>query len=494
MKNRLIAILVVLVSGLCHAQDFDHSSHTKSVETFVQGFNTQDYRLMKKPLALVGKLLVGKKRLKNAFGSFYTKYGALKIDTIIYTSVYNGTAELKSKSHPHKRTFLTFNFNESGKLQGFGFGYPTFVFKQEEENTERITESKRLEIIDSLVSKAASQSVPRNFNGTVLVTKSEHILYKKHVGYSNFESQQLINDSTLFLLASCSKQFTAVAIMMLQKKSLLNITDKVKQHLTGFPYANITIEHLLTHTSGLPSYFPLIEKYGDKSDFISNVDVLNLLIEHKRDLRFEPNSRFEYCNTGYVLLSLIIESASGQSYSEFLESNIFEPLGMKHTKVYNRRKENNTISNYAFGYVYSGKQEKYLLPDSTENMRYVSYMDGITGDDGVSSCTQDLQKWIRGLRKNKILGDASMRQITTSHTLVDGTKTNYGYGFITREGKGIENLYYHTGSWPGYSAILVELVDRQESVIILCNTHYDNLTFLADEIIYTLRKCNGVTE
>lgn len=488
MKKNFLVVAVLLTCSLSNAQTFDFENHTSSVETFVQGFNHQDYGQMKKPIGFIGKVLISKKRLKAEFGSFYNKYGELKVDTILYSSMYNGSAEFKSETHPHKRIFMTFNFSKKGKFQGFGFGYPTFVYKQNSTIHSNLSETKKYQIIDSIVKLESNRPAQTNFNGCILISKKDSIAYKKNVGYSDFESQQPLNDTSMFLLASCSKQFTAVAIMMLQEEGQLNIKDNVKEHLPNFPYDNITIKNLLTHTSGLPSYFPLIKKYGDKSDFNINADVLNLLIDHKQDLRFIPNYRFEYSNTGYVILSLIIESASNQSYKDFLESKIFQPLEMNHTLVYNRRKENNSIPNYALGYVYSPEHQKYMLPDSLPHTRYVSYMDGITGDDGISSCILDLQKWERALWNNTLFSSETFNTMISSHILGNGNNTNYGFGFITRRGVGIEDIIYHTGSWPGYSSMIIEIVESNECVIILTNIPYDRLTFLADEILYTLKR------
>jgi len=488
MKKIFLAVVGLLTCSLSNAQTFNFDNHTSSVETFVQGFNDQNYGQMKKPIGFTGKVLISKKRLKAEFSSFYDKYGELKIDTIIYSSIYNGNTELKSETHPHKRIFMTFNFSNKGKFQGFGFGYPTFVYKQNPPITTNLSKTKKYQIIDSIVVLESNRPAPINFNGCILISKKDSIVYKKNVGYSDFESHQPLNDTSMFLLASCSKQFTAVAIMILHEEGQLNIKDKVKEHLPNFPYDNITIENLLTHTSGLPSYFPLIKKYGDKSNFNTNTDVLNLLIDHKQELRFIPNSRFEYSNTGYVILSLIIESASNQSYKDFLESKVFQPLSMNHTLVYNRRKENNSIPNYALGYVYSAEHKKYILPDSLSRTQYVSYMDGITGDDGISSCVLDLQKWMLGLRNNTLITSKSFKSTTSSHTLANGKKTNYGFGFITRKGEGIEDIIYHTGSWPGYSTMMIEAIESNYCVIILSNTSYHNLSFLADEILYTLKR------
>jgi len=492
-KFKQMTKYIFLFSGLfshiiSFAQADKFANHNHSIKTFIQAYNQQDYRLMQKPIGFIGKVLISKKMLQKEFGSFHNKYGELSIDTIVYNSIYNGTAELKSKTYPQSRLFMTFNFNDSGKFEGFGFGYPTFVYKKNRETYSQISNAKRFQIIDSIIDAKSILPAPKNFNGCVLVSKNDSTYYKSCKGYADFDILQPLNDTSLFLLASCTKQFTAMAIMLLQEEKKLDISDKVSKYLPGFPYPDITIENLLTHTSGLPGYFSLIKKYGDKRDFITNKDVLNLLIDHKQKLRFIPGTRFEYSNTGYVILSLLIESASGTSYKEYVESKIFKPLNMHHSVVYNRRKEKNIIPNYALGYIYSDQLKKHILPDSMKQKQYVTYMDGITGDDGISSTTLELELWMKAFKNNTLIDAGSTKLMTSSHVLKNGTKTNYGFGLVVRSGDDIENMIYHTGSWPGYSTMMIELTERNERIIILANTDYDDLTFLADEIIYTLLK------
>ena len=116
----------------------------------------------------------------------------------------------------------------------------------------------------------------------------------------------------------------------------------------------------------------------------------------------------------------------------------------------------------------------------------MSYMDGITGDDGLSSCVSDLNKWSHCLRSGKIINTTSLAQMYTPHKLASGAGTNYGYGVMIRRGDGIENLTYHTGSWPGYTTLMLNLEESNQQVFILSNNYYDDQTFLADEIITTL--------
>lgn len=476
----LTSFMIISWSILCQSEGKE--THNESVKTIVEAFNKHDYRLMQKPWGTIGKLIISKKRLRKEFFPVSEKLGDAKIDTVIFSSSYNATVELKFEKYPLQKVFLSINFSENGKVQGLGYGYPTMVYRK---NNSPISDSWSNEVItqkiDSIFSKYATKSV-KSFNGCILVTRGEDILFEGSNGYADFEKKTINNDSTRFLLASCSKQFTACAIMRLHEQGKLNYSDKVITYLPDFPYESITIEHLLTHTSGLPDYFVLLDKYWDKSTFATNNDVYDLLKEKKQALLFNPNDDFSYSNTGYVILSVLIEKISGSSYGEFLNDQFFKPLHMNQTVVYNRRKENNSLENYASGYVYSRELNKYVLPDSLKNYNFVSYMDGITGDDGVSSSIHDLKRWNEALRNTTVLSKESLEIATTKHKLTSGKEIEYGFGFFLKQGNGIENMIYHTGGWPGYTTLILRFQDRAESIIILSNNEYDNFSFLADEI------------
>lgn len=487
MKNVLLFGFFLFACSHLIAQVNPFEEHAQSIGIFVDGLNQQDYRRMQKPLGFIGKAIITKGMLKKEFEPFHQKYGPATIDTIVFSSVYNGNAVLTFDQFPEKKSYLTFNFSENGKVQGFGFGYPILLYKKRNSPAlSPLSADEKVLRIDSLFKRRSNAQSPRQFNGCILVTDHDEVIYKNCSGYSNFDQEIPLNDSTLFLLASCTKQFTAVAIMMLLEAGKLNYSDRVQTHLPGFPYAEITLEHLLTHTSGLPEYFPLLEKYADKTRFATNQDILDLLVTHHPDLFFTPGVRFDYCNTGYTLLSLLIEKVSGMSYSDFLTQQIFEPLKMNHTLVYNRRKEKDALGNYAPGYVYSKVNEKFMLPDSLPNYQYVTYMDGITGDDGVSSSILDLKKWNDALANHTLVSAQAMEQAFTKQQLANGKETDYGFGFFLRSGAGIERVVYHTGGWPGYSTMIMRFPEKGKSIIILSNNDYDHFTFLADELAEVL--------
>jgi len=308
------------------------------------------------------------------------------------------------------------------------------------------------------------------FNGNVLVAENGEIVLQKSYGYANFDNQRMLNDTSVFELASVSKQFTAMGILLLKDKGKLKLTDSLRQYFPELPYSNITIWHMLTHTSGLPDYFwAMIEKW-DRTKIAFNNDLLAFLAKEKLPVQFEPGKKWEYSNTAYAILASIIEKVSGQTFSEFLSQYIFQPLGMKHTRIYNtRRSLKDTIANYAYGFQYNDSLKKYFMPDSVADTKFVIYMDGIQGDGTVNSTTGDLLKWDRAVKNHTLLKEETQNEMLKGQSLSDTvTKTYYGYGVgISKNDFG--NIISHSGGWPGYITFLGRNADKDLTFIILSN-------------------------
>jgi CubicO group peptidase (beta-lactamase class C family) len=455
---------------------------TKVVSSFVDAYNQQNYSRMKKKFFLLARLLPIKKQLKSAFEPRFDKYGKATVGTIQFKSEKELTVELNYEKDPTEKDILVLYFNKRNKIAGLNFESPDFHYPKEKNSNGPSDQQNALKI-DSLVKFKST----KGFNGSVLVINNGNAIYKKSFGYANFESKELLNDSSVFELASCSKQFTGMAIMMLAEQGKLNYSDNIQKYIPDLPYQNITIENLLTHTSGLPDYMDLLEKHWDKKKFATNYDIIGLFKKFKPKVYYQPNETFDYSNTGYALLSVIIEKASGLSYSEFLDKNIFKPLGMKSTRVYNtRRSKSEKINNYAYGYIYSDKLKKFALPDSLPDHKYVIYIDAITGDGTVNTSITDLALWDKALRENKLVQKSTLEKAFSPYKLKDGKKSDYGYGqSIVNFGKN-ERLVYHGGSWPGYLTFILHCIDRPTSIIILSNNAYENTVKLAGQIALIL--------
>ncbi len=310
------------------------------------------------------------------------------------------------------------------------------------------------------------------FNGNVLVAENGKAIYQHSFGFADFDSKRPLNDSSVFELASVSKQFTVTAILLLKDKGKLKLTDSLRQYFPELPYSNITIWHMLTHTSGLPDYFWEMINSWDTSKIAFNNDMIALLAGKKLPVLFEPGKKWEYSNTAFVLLASIVEKISGQSYKDFMAENIFQPLGMNHTRIYNtRRSLKDTIPNYAYGFNYSDSLKKYILPDNDPDTRFVVYMDGIQGDGIVNSTTADLLKWDRAVKNHKLLKEETQKEMLTEQSLSDTTsKTYYGFGVGLRK-TDLGYLISHAGGWPGYITHLARNTDKDQTFIILSNNN-----------------------
>lgn len=488
MSRRQHIILIItlsFLSNLSFGQDKNKAKQTKVAKHFVDTYNSQDYSRMKKTFFLLGKIFPIKKGLKSTFEPLYNKYGKASTGTILFPTNKKAIVELKYEKDTTENDFLVFYFNKRNKIIGLNFKSPDFVYykKTETKSINSLSDQKNALKIDSLLKLKSSHG----FNGSVLVIDNGHETYKKSFGYANFDSKELLNDSSIFELASCSKQFTAMAIMMLAEQGKLNYNDNIQKYIPDLPYQGITIENLLTHTSGLPDYMELFEKHWDKTKFATNYDIVNLFKKFTPKVYYPPNERFDYSNTGYALLSIIIEKASGISYSEFLDNNIFKPLGMRNTRVYNtRRSKGEKINNCAYGYVYSEKLKKYSLPDSLPDYQYVYYLDAIIGDGTVNTSISDLAIWDNALRKNRLVQNTTLDKAFSPHKLKNGKESEYGYGqFVVNDNKN-EKLVHHGGSWPGYLTFILHFVDRETTIVVLSNNESENVIKIVDQIAQLL--------
>jgi len=325
----------------------------------------------------------------------------------------------------------------------------------------------RIQKIDSLLNSLYSKE---KINGNFLIAEKGKVIYSRSFGLANETTKEKLNENSIFELASCSKQFTAMGIMILKEKGKLNLDDDINKYLPELSfYKGITVRNLLNHTGGLPNYMQLMDSLFDKSKIATNKDIINIFSKHQPKIVFEPNTKWEYSNTGYALLASIIEKASGLTYADYLNTAIFKPLKMKNTFVYTRRLSPKKIDNYAFGYVYSDSLKKYVLPDELKETKMVIWLDGIVGDGTVNSTVKDLLIWDRALYTNKLLTKEGMKAVFELATLKDGAKRNYGFGWGIEENADFGKIANHNGGWPGYVTFIDRHITNDKTIIILQN-------------------------
>ncbi len=333
----------------------------------------------------------------------------------------------------------------------------------------------KVQKIDSFLQVFSKKTV---FNGNVLIAEKGTIIYNKSFGIANQTTGERLNHNSVFELASVSKQFTAMAIVLLKEQGKLTYDDDISKYFPELGFYHLTIRNLLTHTSGLADHEEILDTLFDKHKIATNKDVIELYGKLKPALHFEPNTKWEYSNTGYVLLASIIEKVSGMSYGKYLESSVFKPLGIKNTFVFTRRYAPRKVSNYAYGYFYSDSLKKYMLPDDIKDLKKVIWLDGIVGDGSVNSSAEDLLKWDRALYNNKLVSEKAKQEIFMSSKLQDGSNTGYGFGWFIEDNGIYGKLTYHRGGWPGYRTIIDRHTDNDKTIIVLLNYVNPDSTYI----------------
>lgn len=294
------------------------------------------------------------------------------------------------------------------------------------------------------------------FSGVALVAEEGQIVYQKALGWSNAQSGKPLNIQSAFNLASISKQFYAMMVMMLQEQGKLDYDDPVQKHLDDFPYPAITIRQIMNQVSGLPEYFEMAARDMNLADTLTNAHLLQLLKQNKPPLVFEPGEEWQYSNTNYTTLASLIEAVSGEPVDQFFKANITTPLGLQNTYVYNL-KLGEAPASRVFGFRYEGG--KIVKNDLVR-------FDGIIGDGNIYSSAEDLLKWDQALYTEKLVKTSTFQEAITPAKLNNGEATTYGFGwFISEEGKVVS----HTGGWVGFRNLLVRYLEDNRTLVVLSN-------------------------
>ncbi|MBS1597787.1 MAG: serine hydrolase [Bacteroidetes bacterium] len=317
------------------------------------------------------------------------------------------------------------------------------------------------ETIDELLKVYSKQYA---FNGSVLVAQKGNIILQKGYGYKNWSSHSLNDEKTIFQVGSITKQFTAVAILQLQQKKLLSVQDNIDKYVPGFPNGDkITIEHLLTHTSGIPNYTNDNEFMKTGALKAITPEKLIELFKNK-PLEFAPGEKYNYSNSGYVLLGYIIEKITGKSYFSFIRENILQPLHMDHSGFDFKSLKNTDKATGYFKLTAKTNQPATIIDSSA------SYAAG-----ALYTTVGDLFKWDRGLYTGQIIDTASLSQAFVPH------KSNYGYGWIIDSSYN-KKILMHDGGIFGFESFVARIPEDETCIILLDNHQCNQLPKIAEEI------------
>jgi len=306
--------------------------------------------------------------------------------------------------------------------------------------------------IDEFVrAEMARQKIP---GVAIAVVKNAAVVKIDGYGFANVEHKVPVTPATIFQSGSLGKQFTATAVMLQVEDGKLALTDSVTKYFPDAPqtWRAITVENLLTHTSGIPDYTDGTIDY--RKDYTED-ELAKFAYGLK--LEFPAGSRWNYSNTGYVLLGIIIHKTSGQFYGDLLHDRVFTPLGMKTARVIG---EADIVPNRAAGYE--------LVEDQLKNQDWVSPQLNTMADGSLYLSLLDMVAWDRGLRAKAVLKPESWQQIFTPATLRDGTRTKYGFGWRLSE-QGGQKVERHAGAWQGFKTEIARFLGSDLTVIVLCN-------------------------
>lgn len=301
---------------------------------------------------------------------------------------------------------------------------------------------------------------------SLAVIKNGELVLARGYGFANVEHQVRVKPETIFQSGSVGKQFTATAVMMLVEEGKLSLDDKITKYFPDVPEAwrNITIRHMLTHTSGLGDYPPDIDMRRDytEDDLVQRIKGV--------PLAFQPGEKWSYSNLAYVMLGVLIHKVSGKFYGDFLQERVFKPLDMSTARIIS---EADIVPNRAAGY--------RLVKGELKNQNWVSPALNTTADGALYLTVYDMAKWDAALYTEKLLKRSSLEQMWTPVKLNDGKTYPYGFGWAVADVNG-NRLIEHGGSWQGFKSQISRYVDDKLTVVVFANAAQANPAKIAHAV------------
>ena len=319
--------------------------------------------------------------------------------------------------------------------------------------------------------KFYQQSLLRSrLNGGILVSRNGRIIFEAYNGLKEVLKGDSINSSTSFHLASVSKTITAMAVLKLFEEKSISIDQPVASFLNGFPFPKITVRNLLAHRSGLPNYVHFAEHLGwDTKKTLTNQDILQLIIEKSALLDIgRPDAYFDYCNTNYALLALVIEKVSSQSFSSYLDQTIFKPLGMNQSFVFSMDKADAVLPSFKF----NNQREPFM------------FLDAVYGDKNIYSTPRDMMKWDMALYDTSFFSQKIIEEAFKGYSYERKGVKNYGLGWRLYEMPSGKKIVYHNGWWHGNNTVFSRLPQDTTVIIVLGNKF--------NRSIYQAKKIAGI--
>lgn len=300
-----------------------------------------------------------------------------------------------------------------------------------------------------------------NLSGSVLVAQGDQIIYENYRGFARESNQKPIDKNTPLHVASVSKTLTAMATMKLVEAGKIKLSDHINQFFPQFPYPNVTVQTLLDQRSGLPKYEYFITKIQPapaelSKSFLTNQDILNMIIKYKPDLARETDTGFMYCNTNYALLALIIEKITSKPFPQAMKEMVFTPLKMKNTYIFQEKDIPTASQSFYFG---------------GNKMYPLDRLDLIYGDKNVYTTPRDLFNFSKAMFSKDFLKPELMNMVFTPYSNEKAGQNNYGLGFRMKIYDNGEKLTYHNGWWHGTNSVFAHLLKSKVTIVAIGNKY-----------------------
>ena len=313
---------------------------------------------------------------------------------------------------------------------------------------------------------------PDSPGASLAVIRKEEIIYKKGYGSANLEYDIPITPSTVFHVASVSKQFTAFAVAMLAQQGKLSLDDDIRRHLPEVPDfgKTITIWHLIHHISGMRDQWELLAAAGWRLDDVITKEHILKMVKNQKELNFEPGEQYLYCNTGFTLLAEIVARVTGETFREWTKKNIFEPLNMSDTQFYDDHER--IVKNRAYSYV--------PVRDDGFKKRRLNYAN--VGATSLFTTAEDMAKWVKNFDDGRVGGTDVIEQMHEQGVLNNGKKISYAFGLVIGEHKGLKTVS-HSGGDAGYRSHVVRFPEQEFAVVVLSNLGSFNTSRTAMDVV-----------
>ncbi|UMQ40986.1 beta-lactamase family protein [Chryseobacterium sp. Y16C] len=373
-----------------------------------------------------------------------------KLSFVLISALFFGVISCKKKEEKQSEPVYTSSLPNYGKVD------LNTVFTDD----DRILSDKNTitQYIDEYYQKVWEKG---NLSGGILVAKGDEILYENYRGFGREGNQMPIGKNTPLHVASVSKTMTAMAMMKLIEAGRIKLSDHLSQFFPGFPYPNVTVQTLLDQRSGLPKYEYFITKIKPEpaelsKTFITNQDVLNMIIKYKPELARDTDTGFMYCNTNFALLALLIEKVTKTPFPKAMEEMVFAPLKMKNTYIFQEKDIPTASQSFYFG----GNK---LYP--------LDRLDLIYGDKNVYTTPRDLFNFSKAMFSKDFLKPELMKMVFEPYSNEKFGMNNYGLGFRMKIFDNGEKLTYHNGWWHGSNSVFAHLLKSKVTIVAIGNKY-----------------------